>query len=142
MASPATRQVLFRRPSETVHGALMLGAIVNGTVDVLLEPGAWYVTLFIDANATSAGTITAAPLALDGTTVLIEDAPYVIGQAGSVAASLTLTDQVGQYQLAQLATGANAGFPIVVAGGIRFTIAAIAGASATNKLEYVAARVS
>jgi len=140
MAEAATRKILQRRPGETVYGRLIDGAITNGDFDITLEPGSWYVTLFIMANAVSAGNLALFPVAADGTTIA-EEVCYNLGFAGTVAVSISLIDQVGPVIVCPLATGAAVGFPIIVFSKLRFTVTAIAGAGATNFIDYVAVRV-
>jgi len=141
MANVAIRKVLQRHPSETIYGSLLAGAITNGDYDLILEPGHWYITLFVNANAVSAGTISAVPLDAAGN-ALSEEPYFIFNSATAGSSAFTLIDIVGPLTVI---AGSPAGFPQIppvgIYGTIRFTIASIAGAGATNRIDYVATRV-
>ena len=136
----------YTREGELVYGDLVTGAITNTTYDLVLPAGLWAVSLFINANAVSAGTISASYLLPDGTAGeadATEDLAFIGGNAAT--ADWSLIDFIGGVGVYQTVGGTpvtlsgNAG--VVLWGGIRFTVAAIGGASATNRIWAVAVRV-
>jgi hypothetical protein len=145
MANAQTRNILTRRVSETVYGSLMIGAITNGDFDVALEPGLWSVTLLVNADTVSAGTITVSALNSAGTALTEESYGMYQSSTGSPAASISLIDLVGPvFVIPNLGgTGVNLPFAAVATyAGFRFTIASIAGASAGNRIDYIMQRIS
>lgn len=143
MANVATRIVKQRAPGEVVYGALLVGAITNGDYDLALEPGLWSVVLFVNADGTTAGTITASPINGAGT-ALNEEMYVLMNGSTSLATGFSLIDLVGPLSvISSGGTSTTGAFPAVgVYAGIRFTIASIGSASASNRIDYVATRLA
>lgn len=145
MALPIEKKTTFRRPGELVYGTMLSGAITNTDYDLVLPPGRWAVALFINADGVSAGTITARPLMPDGAAAEADAVELLaLTQGATVVASVSLIDFTGSTQI--LASLGNTPITppitgIVLYGGIRFTVASIAGASATNRIWFAAVQV-
>jgi len=142
MANAATRQALYRRPGETVYGTLIDGTLTNGDFDITLEPGFWRIALLVMANGVSAGTIQCMHLNAAGT-VLGEETLLMNSASGTIAAAFSLIDVVGPVMVLTAGSATVQVFsPIPVYNTLRFTIASIAGAGVTNRIDYIATRVN
>ena len=144
MAAPIVSKKLLTKDTEIAYGTLIAGAITNGDYTVELGPGFWSVQLFVNANTVSAGTIACYPLdAADGA---LSEEPFCMAAQGiSQGATLSLIDLVGPAYVLPVWNDTKvspAYAPIGVYNKIQFTIASIAGAGATNRIDYVAQRIS
>jgi len=144
MATPIESKKLMLHLAEVAYGRLFNGAITNGDYDIELGPGYWAVQLFVNANAVSAGTIACYPLDGDGNP--LNEEPFAMAASGiTQGTTLSLVDLVGPAYILPVYNDTKVSpvfAPIGVYNKIRLTIASIAGAGATNRIDYVAQRIS
>lgn len=141
-------RTILRRGPEVLTGTVVATTLTNTTFDIELGPGFWRIALFINANGVSAGTLAVTVKLPDGT-FSESDAPeaiYLYAGNATPSATLALTDFIGSVELnnttggTSVPTGAGS-YSVAVYSTVRLTIASIAGASATNRIDYIAQRV-
>ena|SRR5688572_22201344 len=144
MATPLSQKRLLTHATEIVTGRLFAGAITNGDYDITLGPGFWHVQLFVNANTVSAGTLAAYPL--DGDDNPLSEEPFGVSATGTtVGVTVSLIDLVGPVYISQDVGETNVSpvsSPLGIYNKLRLTIASIAGAGATNRIDYIAQRIS